>query len=133
MILTLDLTKKVTEAENALVAKLQVAVLTNDMGEVERLLQNETIKKLFKRGVLEEIMIDASSLTDRQVAQWAHAEILTLRAEVERLERIVKDLARSVDTGKWVAHVLEQQHRDQKAPLRGMRPSLAIDNTEGEA
>lgn len=50
--LTLDITKKVTEAENALATKLQVAALTNDMGEVERLLQNPTIKKLFKRGVL---------------------------------------------------------------------------------
>jgi hypothetical protein len=50
--LTLDLTKKVTKAENDLATKLQVAALTKDMGEVERLSQNSTIKKLFKRGVL---------------------------------------------------------------------------------
>jgi hypothetical protein len=50
--LTLDLTKKVSEAENALASKLQVAALTKDMGEVERLLAHPTIKKLFKRGVL---------------------------------------------------------------------------------
>ena len=50
--LALDLTKKVTEAENALATKLQVAALTKDTDEVERLLQNPTIKKLFKRGVL---------------------------------------------------------------------------------
>jgi hypothetical protein len=50
--LTLDLTKKVTEAENALATALQVAALTKDMPEVERLLKNPTIKKLFKRGVL---------------------------------------------------------------------------------
>jgi hypothetical protein len=50
--LTLDLTKKITDAENALATKLQVAALTKDIGEVERLLASPTIKKLFKRGVL---------------------------------------------------------------------------------
>lgn len=50
--LTLDLTKKVTKAENALATKLQVAALTKDITEVERLLKDTTIKKLFRRGVL---------------------------------------------------------------------------------
>ena len=50
--LSLDLTKKVTKAENALATKLQVAALTKDMAEVERLLKDPAIQRLFKRGVL---------------------------------------------------------------------------------
>ena len=50
--LSLDLRKHTTEAETALAQKLQVAALTKNMGEVERLLADPTIKRLFKRGVL---------------------------------------------------------------------------------
>lgn len=50
--LSLDLTKRTTEAEISLAQKLQVAALTKNMPEVERLLKDPTIKRLFKRGVL---------------------------------------------------------------------------------
>lgn len=50
--LSLDLTKRTTEAETALAQQLQVAALTKNMTEVDRLLKDPTIKKLFKRGVL---------------------------------------------------------------------------------
>jgi len=50
--LSLDLTKRTTKAETAVAQRLQVAALTKDMDEVERLLKDPTIKKLFKRGVL---------------------------------------------------------------------------------
>ena len=50
--LTLDLNKKVTKTEMSLAQKLQVAALTKDTKEVERLLKDPVVKKLFKRGVL---------------------------------------------------------------------------------
>lgn len=51
--LSLDITKKATEAEISMAQKLQVAALTKDTDEVQRLLKHPTIKGLFKRGVLQ--------------------------------------------------------------------------------
>jgi hypothetical protein len=50
--LKLDLSKPVTQAEIDLALKLQVAALVKNTSEIERLLADPTIKKLFKRGVL---------------------------------------------------------------------------------
>jgi hypothetical protein len=50
--LSLDLTKKASETEIAAAQKLQVAALTRDVDETNRLLKTPTIKSLLKRGVL---------------------------------------------------------------------------------
>lgn len=50
--LSLDLSKKATEAEISEAQHLQVAALTKDTAEVNRLLATPTIKRLLKRGVL---------------------------------------------------------------------------------
>lgn len=50
--LTLDLTKKASETEIAAAQKLQVAALTKDKDECNRLLATPMIKSLLKRGVL---------------------------------------------------------------------------------
>ena len=50
--LTLDLNKKASETEISAAQKLQVAALTKDKDEVNRLLATPMIKSLLKRGVL---------------------------------------------------------------------------------
>ena len=50
--LALDLTKKASETEILAAQKLQVAALTKDTDEVNRLLATPMIKSLLKRGVL---------------------------------------------------------------------------------
>ncbi len=50
--LSLDLTKKVSDRENDLATKLQVAALTQDADEIAKLRKDPIIKRLFRRGVL---------------------------------------------------------------------------------